>query len=229
MNILAFDTSSKALAVALLRDDNLLAETRITIKKNHSVSLMPTVDFLMRSVDMKPTDLDRVVVAEGPGSYTGLRVAVATAKTLAFALKIDLVGVSSLAALALAVQTEGILVPIMDARRNNVYVGFYRDGESLEADRHAAFDDVLDQLEGVSPLSFVGEITGFAEQIRQRYPQAKQVIVQPSAYEIGKLGRDLPAVDKHSFVPKYLKRVEAEENWLKSQSFLPEDDYIKRV
>ena len=93
MKLLAFDTSSKALSVAILEDEALLAETTLTIKKNHSITLMPVIDFLMQQVDLTPKDLDRVVVAEGPGSYTGLRIAVATAKTLAHTLGIELVGV----------------------------------------------------------------------------------------------------------------------------------------
>ena len=83
MKVLAFDTSSKALSLAILEDKQLLAETTINIKKNHSITLMPAIDFLMGSLDLTPKDLDRIVVAEGPGSYTGLRIAVATAKTLA--------------------------------------------------------------------------------------------------------------------------------------------------
>ena len=123
MKVLAFDTSSKALSVALLEEENRLAELTLTIKKNHSITLMPTIEFLMASIDWKPTDLDRIVVAEGPGSYTGLRIAVATAKTLAQTLKIDLVGVSSLLALV-PEEIEGLAIPVMDARRNHVYAGF---------------------------------------------------------------------------------------------------------
>ena len=71
MKILAFDTSSTALSVALLEDENLVAEATVTVKKNHSISLMPTIDFLVAQVSWQPADLDRVVVAQGPGSYTG--------------------------------------------------------------------------------------------------------------------------------------------------------------
>ena len=81
MKILAFDTSSTALSVALLEDEKLVAESTVTVKKNHSISLMPTIDFLVAQAGWQPSDLERIVVAQGPGSYTGLRVAVATAKT----------------------------------------------------------------------------------------------------------------------------------------------------
>ena len=114
MKVLAFDTSSKALSLAILEDKQVLAETTINIKKNHSITLMPTIDFLMASLDWTPKDLDRIVVAEGPGSYTGLRIAVATAKTLAHTLNIELVGMSSLLALV-PYQQEGLFVPLMDA------------------------------------------------------------------------------------------------------------------
>lgn len=229
MNILAFDTSSTALSVAVLSEDQLLAETTINIKKSHSVNLMPTINFLMASVGFLPSDLDRIVVAEGPGSYTGLRMAVATAKTLAYALKIDLVGVSSLATLALSVQSSGLVIPLIDARRNNVYVGFYENGKAIAGDRHAHFETVLSQLENHHSLTFVGELAHFSDQIEGKFPEAKQMSVLPSAYEMGKLGQHLPPVEVHSFVPSYLKKVEAEENWLKNHEGSYTGDYIKRV
>ena len=96
---------------------------------------MPAIDFLMSSLDLTPKDLDRIVVAEGPGSYTGLRIAVATAKTLAHTLNIELVGISSLLALVPR-QQEGLVVPLMDARRNNVYAGFYENAKPITTKTH---------------------------------------------------------------------------------------------
>lgn len=228
MKLLAFDTSSTALSVALLEDKNLVAEARVTVKKNHSISLMPTIDFLVAQAGWTPADLDRIVVAEGPGSYTGLRVAVATAKTLAYALKIDLVGVSSLQALT-EVAAEGVLIPIMDARRNNVYVGFYEKGQALVPDRHASFEAVLDQAKAYEKVTFVGEIAAFEDQILSHLPEAGIVASLPSARLIGQLGQDLAPVNVDAFVPQYLKRVEAEENWLKNHEEGNRDNYIKRV
>ena len=144
MKLLAFDTSSKALSVAILEDETLLAETTLTIKKNHSITLMPVIDFLMQQIDLTPKDLDRIVVAEGPGSYTGLRIAVATAKTLAHTLGIELVGVSSLLALV-PDDLEGLVVPVMDARRNNVYAGFYQEDQLVAPEGHFPFEEVLDR------------------------------------------------------------------------------------
>ena len=228
MKIAAFDTSSKALTLAILEDETLLAQMTLNIKKNHSITLMPAIDFLMNSLDMKPTDLDRIVVSQGPGSYTGLRMAVATAKTLAHTLKIELVGVSSLLALV-PEQVEGLVIPVMDARRNNVYAGFYQSGQSVRPEAHLPLAEVL-EIAGVAdqPVTFVGETAVFAEQIEAALPGVSVQPTLPDAAVIGRLGLDLPAQSIHDFVPNYLKRVEAEENWLKTHQE-SSDSYIRRL
>lgn len=228
MKIAAFDTSSKALTLAILEDETLLAQMTLNIKKNHSITLMPAIDFLMKSLDMKPTDLDRIVVAQGPGSYTGLRMAVATAKTLAHTLKIELVGVSSLLVLV-PEQVEGLVIPVMDARRNNVYAGFYQSGQAVRPEAHLPLAEVL-EIAGVAdqPVTFVGETAVFAEQIEAALPGVSVQPTLPDAAVIGRLGLDLPAQSIHDFVPNYLKRVEAEENWLKTHQE-SSNSYIQRL
>lgn len=227
MKVLAFDTSSKALSVALLEEENRLAELTLTIKKNHSITLMPTIEFLMASIDWKPTDLDRIVVAEGPGSYTGLRIAVATAKTLAQTLKIDLVGVSSLLALV-PEEIEGLAIPVMDARRNHVYAGFYQEDQLVYPEGHLSFEAVLERVKGAEKVTFLGEVEAFREQIQEALPNAQMVETLPDAVRIGRLGLTKETVSVHGFVPNYLKRVEAEENWLKDHQESGQS-YIKRL
>lgn len=227
MKILAFDTSSKALSVAILEDETLLAETTLNIKKNHSITLMPVIDFLMANLELKPTDLDRIVVAEGPGSYTGLRIAVATAKTLAHTLKINLVGVSSLLALVPA-QLSGLVIPLIDARRNNVYAGFYENGRAVQPEAHLSFEQVLEVAKTAENVTFVGEVAGFIKQIEENLPTAYYQETLPDAVQIGRLGLRKEIASLHDFVPNYLKRVEAEENWLKDHEGSKES-YIKRL
>lgn len=227
MKVLAFDTSSKALSLAILEDKQVLAETIINIKKNHSITLMPAIDFLMASLDWTPKDLDRIVVAEGPGSYTGLRIAVATAKTLAHTLNIELVGMSSLLALVPR-QQEGLLVPLMDARRNNVYAGFYENAKPVMPEAHLSFAEVLEKVTDAEQVTFVGEVGAFVEQIQEQLPQASYQETLPNAANLALWAWDKKAASLHDFVPNYLKRVEAEENWLKNHSESGEP-YIKRL
>ena len=227
MKVLAFDTSSKALSLAILEDKQVLAETTINIKKNHSITLMPAIDFLMASLDWTPKDLDRIVVAEGPGSYTGLRIAVATAKTLAHTLNIELVGMSSLLALV-PYQQEGLFVPLMDARRNNVYAGFYKNAEPVMPEAHQSFEEVLEKVKGASQVTFVGEVGAFVEQIQEHLPRTNYKETLPNAANLALLAWDKEADSLHDFVPNYLKRVEAEENWLKNHTESGES-YIRRL
>ena len=227
MKVLAFDTSSKALSLAILEDKQVLAETTINIKKNHSITLMPAIDFLMASLDWTSKDLDRIVVAEGPGSYTGLRIAVATAKTLAHTLNIELVGMSSLLALV-PYQQEGLFVPLMDARRNNVYAGFYENAKPVMSEAHLSFAEVLEKVKDAEQVTFVGEVRAFVEQIQEQLPQASYQETLPNAANLALLAWDREAASLHDFVPNYLKRVEAEENWLKNHTESGES-YIKRL
>ena len=227
MKVLAFDTSSKALSLAILEDKQILAETTINIKKNHSITLMPAIDFLMESLDWTPKDLHRIVVAEGPGSYTGLRIAVATAKTLAHTLNIELVGMSSLLALV-PYQQEGLFVPLMDARRNNVYAGFYKNAKPVMPEAHQSFEEVLEKVKGASQVTFVGEVGAFVEQIQEHLPRTNYKETLPNAANLALLAWDKEADSLHDFVPNYLKRVEAEENWLKNHTESGES-YIRRL
>ncbi|WP_049550181.1 tRNA (adenosine(37)-N6)-threonylcarbamoyltransferase complex dimerization subunit type 1 TsaB [Streptococcus pseudopneumoniae] len=227
MKVLAFDTSSKALSLAILEDKQVLAETTINIKKNHSITLMPAIDFLMASLDWTPKDLDRIVVAEGPGSYTGLRIAVATAKTLAHTLNIELIGMSSLLSLVPR-QQEGLLVPLMDARRNNVYAGFYENAKPVMPEAHLSFAEVLEKVTDAERVTFVGEVGPFVEQIQEQLPQASYQETLPNAANLALWAWDKKADSLHDFVPNYLKRVEAEENWLKNHTESGES-YIKRL
>lgn len=218
MKLLAFDTSSQALSVALTEDDTLLGKIDLNIKKNHSLTLMPAIDFLMTNAGLQPEDLDRIAVAQGPGSYTGLRIAVTTAKTLASTLNIDLVGVSSLAAIAANVDVAGKVVPLIDARRQNVYAGIYENGLSVSQEQHIELDKLMETLKTEETLIFTGELANFRELIAQTLPQAKFVENAerrlPNAYQIARLGAGYEPVNVDTFVPEYLKKVEAEEKWL---------------
>src|SRR5690625_1505828 len=100
MYILAIDTSTSILGVAILRDEQVIGEFTTNIAKNQTPRLMPAIDFLMNEVELSPDQLNKIIVAKGPGSYTGVRVGLTTAKSLAWAWDIHIVGVSSLESLA---------------------------------------------------------------------------------------------------------------------------------
>ncbi|WP_314064399.1 tRNA (adenosine(37)-N6)-threonylcarbamoyltransferase complex dimerization subunit type 1 TsaB [uncultured Vagococcus sp.] len=239
MKVLAIDTSNQALAVAICENDQVIGQYLGTTNRNHSLVLMPAIDFLMKENKISPKELDRIIVAEGPGSYTGLRIGVTTAKTLAWTLGIDLVGVSSLAALAAnSVDFSGYIVPLFNARRENVYTGVYQWQEgkliSIMADRHVALASWLEELQQLDgKLRFVGtDVAAFKESLIEVYPESvseQWLINEVNGLSLAKLGIEVkPVLPIESFVPKYLKLVEAEENWLANHDEQRES-YVEKI
>lgn len=127
MKILALDSSGLVASVALVEDDNLVAEYTVNYKKTHSQTLLPMLDEIVKMTETRLEDVDAVAVAAGPGSFTGLRIGSATAKGLGLALDKPVIGVPTVEGLAMNLyNTEALVCPLMDARRNQVYTGIYR-------------------------------------------------------------------------------------------------------
>jgi tRNA threonylcarbamoyladenosine biosynthesis protein TsaB len=126
--VLGIDTSTPRISVALVDSGTLLGEREVMVERNRT-GLMPLVDELFTAVGLKPQALDAVAVGAGPGSFTGLRIGMATAKGIAFASAHPLWAVSSLAAIAhgeLGRDPAGVVVAVLDARKGEVYAGAYR-------------------------------------------------------------------------------------------------------
>lgn len=127
MLILGLDTATRVCGVSLLKEDILVAEYTQNLNKTHSQRLMPLIHHILTDTGHLPADLTAVAVASGPGSFTGIRIGVATARGLAQGLGIAAVGVSTLRALAESIPAPGNLIcPILDARRSQVYTSLYR-------------------------------------------------------------------------------------------------------
>lgn len=241
MKVLAIDTSNHPMSVALVEDDQLLATTTLNMVRNHSIYLMPTIDRLFKLVKWAPTDIDRVVVAQGPGSYTGIRIAATTAKTLADTIDVDLVGVSSLAVIARNVlpTSKQVIVPFFDARRGNVFAGAYQweEGKLTNQieDQHLAMTTLLDQLAKIErPVILVGHMTKRISDQLEKLPEnvtlAPRPYGIPSTYQLALAGEGLSAVKEiDPFVPHYLRITEAEANWQKLHPGETRKNYVREV
>lgn len=127
MKILALDSSGLVASVAVVEDGDLLAEYTVNYKKTHSQTLLPMLDAVVQMIQLKLDTVDAIAVASGPGSFTGLRIGSATAKGLGLALDKPLISVPTTQAMAYGLYgASGVICPIMDARREQVYTGFYR-------------------------------------------------------------------------------------------------------
>lgn len=127
MKILGLDSSGIVASVAIVEDDVLIAEYTVNYKKTHSQTLLPMLDEIVKMTELDLNSIDAIVVAAGPGSFTGLRIGSATAKGLGLALKKPLIAIPTVEGLAYNLyDISGLICPIMDARRKQVYTGIYR-------------------------------------------------------------------------------------------------------
>ncbi|MDB5052192.1 MAG: hypothetical protein JWM44_242 [Bacilli bacterium] len=233
--LLAIDTSTAAMSIAVLENGRLLRESHIHAERNHSVFLMPMMEELLLSLNMRFADLSAFAVGVGPGSYTGVRIGVTAVKTLAWALKLPVIAISSLEAMALgaamaAKSEESWFVPLMNARRTQVYTGLFAandpkiDWQRLSADGIHLLEQWLDQLAKLAPkrISFVGEVADFYEQLNSiGHRFSGEITLREhtiQAIHIGLLGSLRLAVgersDTHQLVPNYTQLTEAEANLL---------------
>ncbi|KPU26905.1 peptidase M22 [Caloranaerobacter sp. TR13] len=127
MKILAIDTSSIVATCAILDEDKLIGEYILNNKRTHSQKIMPIIKEILENSELKLEDIDVFAVSIGPGSFTGLRIGVATIKSLAHVLNKKVIGIPTLDALAFNLPySDGIIVPMMDARRDRVFTGIYK-------------------------------------------------------------------------------------------------------
>ena len=226
---LGIDTANTPLSVAIVKDGIILAEVNSSMAVNHSLRAMPVIEELFATVQMQPKDIDAIAVSEGPGSYTGVRIGVTIAKTLAWTLKKPLYGVSSLKVLAAnAPYFNGVICPIVDARRNNVYAGVYEFvNGGLTAnmeDGHFAIEDLLEVLASKErPVLFVGKDVAMHEELITDKLKENAVIAPfplqlPRASSLIFIAQQNEQQENiHAFTPEYRRIAEAEANWLMQQ------------
>lgn len=175
MKILAVDSSGQVASVALLEEDTIVGEYTINYKLTHSQTLLPMMDALKKITDLDLETIDAIAVAAGPGSFTGLRIGSATVKGMGLALDKPIIAVPTLEGLAYRqADSERLICPLMDARRNQVYTGLYKfsDGE-FEVVKNQCACDINEIIEAVNsfegPVIFLGDgAVVFEEVIKEK-------------------------------------------------------------
>lgn len=219
MNIFAMDTSTLTATAAVINDDKLIGEFTVCNKLTHSQTIMPMADALLKTASLSLEDIDVFAVTVGPGSFTGLRIGMASVKTLAQALEKPIIGVSSLEAIAENFFcTDCIVCPITDARRGEVYNALYQNGSVLAADSAVYINDLLDELKGKNVI-FAGDGVlvhrGLIESHKEEnWHIAPANLLLPKASGVAsaalKRAREEKYDDVYALKPVYLKKSQAE-------------------
>ena len=219
MKILAIDSTAKTSTVAILENDTLLALFSANIQNTHSETLLPMIKSLLETLKLSNDDIDAYAVSEGPGSFTGVRIGVATIKGLAFSRNKPCVGISTIEALSSNMEGfSGIVAPIMNARRGQVYTGAFLNGVRILADQCMMLTDLLSFLKDKGEcVYFVGDGYSLIEGLEEEYPFIKstpQLLRYQNAYSVGKLA--YKKITENNYVTdtelrvEYLRKAQAE-------------------
>ncbi|MDE0011644.1 MAG: tRNA (adenosine(37)-N6)-threonylcarbamoyltransferase complex dimerization subunit type 1 TsaB [Candidatus Poribacteria bacterium] len=222
MKILGIDTSTPIGSVALIDDDNVVAEHTLNIVRAHSSRLMPAIDSVLKWGDITVNDLDGCAVGIGPGSFTGIRIGVATIKSICYAVDKPIVGVSTLEAIAYNLRwSNSIICPLLDARRSETYGAIFEGNtnwERLSEDLCLPIDALLDRIKEGTPadcvINFVGDgLATYGDAVREnlgdRVHFADAIFNVPRGATIAYLGAQrLQQGDSDSYwtlVPNYVR------------------------
>ena len=224
MKILALETSAKSVSAAVVENGAVLASSYQNTGLTHSRTLMPLVDGMLRAADLKLEQMELIAVAQGPGSFTGLRIGVSAAKGLAWAKELPCCGVSTLLAMAQNLRhMDGTIVCAMDARRNQVYNAVFRaeNGQltRLTEDRAISLAELAEELKNAEGAKFVvgdGAKLCYTYLTQQGIPcrMAPAALVMQNAVGVGLAAEELAAegktVSSQELVPVYLRLSQAE-------------------
>ena len=226
MLILGIETATVQAGCAIGGHEGVLASAHSAKGKRHAENLTPAIEFISQQAQIELSEIGLVAVDIGPGLFTGLRVGVATAKAIAFALRVPMIGASSLDLLAFPVRfTPRLIVASIDARRNELYYAFYRQVpggvQRISEPAVGSADDLASELLAIGEeVLLVGD---GAHRYREAFDGlAKVEIVDPgnsypSAASLVQLAHaralreDFQQID--SIQPVYLRRPDAEINW----------------
>ncbi|MDF7669046.1 tRNA (adenosine(37)-N6)-threonylcarbamoyltransferase complex dimerization subunit type 1 TsaB [Lactobacillus sp. ESL0703] len=246
MKILSVSTATNHLSVALNDGQSVIVEKSEQDERNHSEHLDPLIDEILRANDLQLKDIDRFAVAIGPGSYTGLRIGITTVKMFASILNKEVVGISTLQALAASCSDQDTLIVAgIDARNDNYFAGGYVNEGGLPvnvlADGHYHISSLLEAVKEyladkpLSKIIFIG--SGFTRQeelikalaVPFSYGTDDQNVIHASL--IGQLAEAATPTDPDQLLPNYLRRTQAEVDWHKKtgKPFEPDSNYVEEV
>ena len=213
MRLLSIDTTSNVCSVAILDNDTLICELNSTDMKTHSEKLMPLIDEALSKAKLKLADIEAIACGIGPGSFTGIRIGIATVKAIAEVFELPVIGITSLETLAFAT-TGKTICSLIDAKNNQVYCGIFNEEHTLLEDYIA--DDIhiaIKALKKYSNITFVGNGADLHEELlRKEFPDCNIVpnVVQ-SAFHLGRCAiTKKDAKNADTILPLYLRKSQAE-------------------
>lgn len=204
MKILYIDTSTDYLYAGIVSNNILVAEIKKSFNHDLSKYALNEISQMFEKCNFVPNDIDKIIVVDGPGSYTGIRVGMTIAKIYAWALKKEITSISSLDAMQVSSNYNGLIVPVIDARRGFVYAAIYQNNQELLKKQYIKLTELLDKVNEFNKnYLFVSN---------NKLNLDNLVPYNPDILKIVNTYQDKDDVNPHMIEPNYLKLTEAEEN-----------------
>ena len=201
---LFIDTSSSDVSIAIIKDKNILASICKETPNEHSIYTVKYLDDILKESNLNPEDIDKIMIVNGPGSFTGVRIGVTVAKTYAYLLKKDIITISSLKMLALSTNHDYIM-SLIDAKHDNYYIGLYdKDNNEIIKEQFIHIDKLLEIINKYNP-KLVSDNNIIINNIK--VPKQELDFVKIVEYY-----KENKSLNPHSVVPNYLKLPQALED-----------------
>ena len=199
---LFIDTSLVNVSISVLRDDKILSLIQREIPNMHSAYTTKFIKDALDEAGVDANDIDNIMVVNGPGSFTGVRIGVTIAKTYGYLLKKDIIPVSSLKSLAISSNHDGVILSMIPANKNGYYVGVYdKDYNVIEKEHFALKEDIIEICNIYNPYIVSPDIS-----VIGKYKINKQKL---DILKIIKYYKDKEKVNYHKLLPNYLKLPQA--------------------
>lgn len=207
MRYLYIDTSSSYLYTAIVEDDKLISDIKEEFGQSLSEVALPKIVSMFEDNNIKAKDIDKIIVVNGPGSFTGIRIGITIAKVYAWSLNIPITTITSLEAMALSSNENKVHIPMINARRGYVFAAVYDENnkEIIKA-QHIKLDELMEKVNKIENYEII---------TNDEFDSLKETSnYNPNMLKIVSYFKDKMAINPHAINPDYLKLTEAEESKL---------------
>lgn len=203
MRYLYIDTSSSYLYTSIVEEGKVLSEIKEEYGQSLSKVALPRIVSMFEDNNLKPIDIDKIIVVNGPGSFTGIRIGLTIAKVYAWSLDIPITTILSLEAMAISSNKDKVHVPLIDARRGYVFTAIYdNSGNEVLKPCHIKLTELMKKLDGIDNYEFISN---------DEFEEIEVESYSPDFLKIVNKYKDKKKVNPHMVNPEYLKLTEAEE------------------
>lgn len=203
MRYLYIDTSSSYLYTAIVEDNKLISSISEEYGQNLSEVALPKIASMFESNNLNPKDIQKIIVVNGPGSFTGIRIGITIAKIYAWSLNIEITTITSLEAMAVSSNKNLIHIPLLNARRGYVYSAIYDNDKTILKPQHIKLEELMNYVNKIDNYEFISN---------DKFENISSVSAySPDYIKIIEKYKNKKAVNPHSVNPDYLKLTEAEE------------------